>query len=153
MTALPIPAELNDALGFNLYRVAHLFRNELLRALADYQMTPEQWQVMQTLWASQQRLNQNDVAQLTLKDKHTVSRMLARLERDGWIVRQPDPADARAYLIEPSAQAASLRTEVPTRLYAHFIPILGALDANETQQLLVLLKKLRATLGDVTVAD
>lgn len=143
-----VPAELNDALGFNIYRVALLFRKELIHALAEYAMTPEQWQVMRALWSTSERLNQNDIAHLTLKDKHSVSRMLARLERDGWIVRQPDPGDARASLIVPTEQANRLRHSVPDQLYAHFRPILGALSEEEARQLLGLLHMLRARLGD-----
>jgi len=143
-----IPDPLNDALGFNIYRVALLFRKELIHALADYALTPEQWQVMQALWSTNERLNQNDIAHLTLKDKHSVSRMLARLERDGWIVRQSDPTDARATLIAPTAQANRLRETVPSQLYAHFDSILSVLSASEGEQLLALLQKLRIRLGD-----
>lgn len=145
---MPIPAILNDALGFNLYRVALLFRNELMQALSDYGMTPEQWQVMQTLWATDADLNQRDLAHLTLRDKHTVSRILGRMERDGWVVKRPDPADARAYIIEPTDQARELRHEVPRILNAHFAPIRGALAPGEEEELLRLVKKLRRRLGD-----
>lgn len=148
MSHAPIPSELNDTLGFTLYRVALLFRKELMHALAEYQMTPEQWQVMRALWSTPNRLNQNDIAHLTLKDKHNVSRMLARLERDGWIIRQPDPADARASLIAPTEQAAHLRQTIPDQLNAHFAPILGALSEDEVRHLLTLLHTLRARLGD-----
>jgi DNA-binding MarR family transcriptional regulator len=74
--------------------------------------------------------------------------MLARLERDGWIVRQPDPADARAALIAPTEQANQLREKVPAQLYEHFGPILGMLSEDEARQLLALLHRLRARLGD-----
>lgn len=143
-----IPPELNDALGFNLYRTALLFRKELIHALVDYGMTPEQWQVMQALWSTNERLHQNDIAHLTLKDKHSLSRMLVRLERDGWIVRQRDPHDARAVVIVPTEQANQLRETVPAKLYAHFAPILGVLTDEEGRQLFALLQKLRVGLGD-----
>jgi MarR family transcriptional regulator, lower aerobic nicotinate degradation pathway regulator len=148
MTQPRIPAILDDQIGFNLSRVAQLFRSELMHALADYELTPEQWQVMQTLWSTAQGLNQNEVAHLTLKDKHSVSRILGRLERDGWISRRPDPQDARAFIVEPTAQGNALRAEVPARLWAHFTDILGVLEGDEAAQLLALLKKLRRKLGD-----
>ena len=143
-----IPPVLDDALGFNLYRVALLFRRELMRALSEYELTPEQWQVMQTLWSSDEDLNQSAVAHLTLRDKHTVSRILARLERDGWIHKRPDPNDARAYIIVPTDQAKQLRDEVPTQLLDHFEDILDVLDEGEEEELLRLLKKLRRRLRD-----
>lgn len=148
MTQQRIPATLDDQIGFNITRVAQLFRSELMHALAKHELTPEQWQVMQTLWSTAQGLNQNEVAHLTLKDKHSVSRILGRLERDGWISRRPDPQDARAFIVEPTAQGHALRAEVPAQLWAHFTDILGVLDGDETAQLLALLKKLRRKLGD-----
>ena len=102
-----------------------------MRALADYEMTPEQWQVMQALWSTEEDLTQNDVAHLTLKDKHTVSRILKRLERDGWIVKRPHPEDARAHVVEPTKRAWTLRGEVPRKLNAHFDGILEVLDRGE----------------------
>lgn len=149
MSAHQIPPELNDALGFNIYRVALLFRSELMKALSDYHLTPEQWQVMQTLWLTEGNLTQNDIAHLTLRDKHTVSRILARLERDGWIIKRPYPGDARAYLVEPSKQAKTLRREVPDKLNQHFTEILSVLAKGEEAILLSLLKKLRQRLEDM----
>jgi MarR family transcriptional regulator, lower aerobic nicotinate degradation pathway regulator len=143
-----IPAVLDDALGFNLYRVALLFRRELMNALAEYELTPEQWQIMAALWSTDEPLSQNAVADLTLKDKHTVSRILGRLERDGWIDRQTDPRDSRSLLVRPTPWADERRERVPAALNGHFDPILGSLDPEEREQLLRLLKRLRGTLGD-----
>ena len=142
----PIPPVLDNALGFNLYRVAHLFRNELVRALADYGLTPEQWQVMQALWSTDDTLMQNDVAYLTMKDRHTVSRILARLERDGWIERRPHPDDARAFAVVPTESAVRRRHEVPRVLVEHFDGIYGVLDEGEADELMRLLRKLRQRL-------
>jgi MarR family transcriptional regulator, lower aerobic nicotinate degradation pathway regulator len=143
-----IPAILDDALGFNLYRVALLFRRELMQALAEYELTPEQWQIMVALWSTDEPLSQNEIAELTLKDKHTVSRILGRLERDGWIERRTDPRDTRYLLVRPSAWAYERRERVPAVLNRHFDPILGSLEVDERAQLLRMLKRLRATLGD-----
>lgn len=147
-TSRRIPPVLDDALGFNVYRVALLFRAELMQALSDYQMTPEQWQVMQALWSTEEDLTQSDLAHLTLKDKHTVSRILGRLERDGWILKRPHPEDARAHIIEPTKRAYALRGEVPRKLNDHFAGIFDALEGGEAEELLRLLKKLRRRLRD-----
>lgn len=143
-----IPAVLDEAIGFNLYRTALLFRRELLRALAGYALTPEQWQVMAALWSTREPLNQNDIAHLTLRDKHTASRILARLERDGWVERTPDPEDRRAVQVRPTAWADARREAVPRALVEHFGPILGALSGVEQRELLRLLGALRGALGD-----
>ena len=143
-----IPSVLDDALGFNLYRVALLFRNELMHALADYALTPEQWQVLQALWSTEDDLNQSEIAHLTLRDKHTVSRILGRLERDGWIAKHPDPDDARAHIVQPTERADALRQDVRHALFDHFEGILAVLSEKEEEELMRMLKKLRRTLGD-----
>lgn len=148
LNKLSIPSVLNDALSFNIYRVGLLLRRELIRALADYQMTPEQWQVMATLWSTCGPLSQSEIVQLTLKDKHTVSRIIQRLERNGWIEKKISPRDSRLTIIQPTPKGESLKNEVPQRLSAHFINIFQEFCAEEKQLLLDLLKKLRGALGD-----
>ena len=146
-----IPPVLDDALGFNLYRVAQLFRTELMRVLADYGFTPEQWQVMQALWSTDESLTQSDIAHLTVRDRHTVSRMLGRMERDGWITRRTHPDDGRAYVVEATAQALAVRDEVRATLIEHFEGqhgVLACLSPDQTAELMTLLKTLRTHLGD-----
>lgn len=118
-----------------------------MKALAEYEMTPEQWQIMATLWGGKV-LSQADIVTLTLKDKHNVSRIIQRLVDKGWVDKGPDPDDARATLIKPTKSAWQLRDKIPRKLLRHFDPIYGALSDREYQQTMKALKKLRNTLGD-----
>jgi DNA-binding MarR family transcriptional regulator len=138
-----IPRELDNALGFNVYRVALLFRRELMRALQDYALTPEQWQVLIALTQSGQSLEQHELGELTLRDRHTLSRMLARMERDGWIERRPDRRDGRVVRVRSTARARAEVKAVRARLWEHFTPILGVLTPAEQSGLLTLLKRIR----------
>ena len=143
-----IPPILDDAMPFNVYRLALLFRRELMDALSEYELTPEQWQVMRVLWEIKEPLNQNDIAHITLRDRHTTSRIVARLERDGWIKKSKDPDDARALLITPTKEAEKVKTEVPSKLIGRFKPIFGLLEKKESEQFLSTLKKLRSYLEE-----
>ncbi len=143
-----IPSFLNDALGFNMNRAGILLRRELMRALEKYGMTPEQWMVMATLWTTGAPINQSEIAQLTMKDKHTVSRIIQRLERDGWIEKKNDPQDARITIIRPTRKAQSLRNKVPLLLNEHFKKIFREYGEEETHALIASLKSLRKILGD-----
>ena len=71
-----IPEALDDALGFNLDRVATFYRYGLMRALAEYDLTPEQWQIMSVVWGNDEALTQQDITLLLAKDKHNISRMI-----------------------------------------------------------------------------
>lgn len=140
-----IPAFLDDALGFNLDRVANLFRLELMRALARYELTPEQWQIMVLVWRSEAPLRQQDITEMLVKDKHNISRMVRRLEEKGWLKRQPDPR-SRAFFLRPTALGLSLKDEVPRALYAHFDTLGMGLTPEQEKELVALLKIVRAHL-------
>lgn len=142
-----IPAFLDDALGFNLDRVANLFRLELMRALARYDLTPEQWQIMALIWLSETPLRQQDITEMLVKDKHNISRMVRRLEAKGWIERESDP-HSRAFFLRPTALGQSLKDEVPRALLAHFDRIGLGLTPAQAQELIALLKIVRGHLHD-----
>lgn len=144
---MPISTTLEGALGFNLYRTAQLFRRELIRALVEYDLTPEQWQVMATLWSGA-ILAQTDIVDLTLKDKHSVSRIIGRLEKKGWVKKTADRNDGRITHIHVTATGMQFRDRVPAALEKHFAPIYESLTSDEYRHLLQTLKRLRTTLGD-----
>ncbi len=139
--------KLEEALGYNVYRTALLFRRELMRALSQYNMTPEQWQVMATLWSGV-ALTQSEIVRLTLKDKPTVSRMIKRLERNGWVEIKANPKDGRSSFIQPTAKGWRLQGEVPQKLIRHFEPLRKGLTRKDEGTLMALLKKIRRILGD-----
>jgi MarR family transcriptional regulator, lower aerobic nicotinate degradation pathway regulator len=135
---------LESSLGFNLYRVAQLFRRELMRALASDGLTPEQWQILVALEEHCDGRTQSELAALTLKDRHALSRTLERMERDGWIRRRPHPVDARASAVE-----LANRRRLPGMrrgLLEHFEDVHALLSRSEQRVLLRLLRKLRAGL-------
>ena len=134
--AMWTPQSLRDALGFNVTRLATLFRRHFVRAAARWDLTPEQWQILVTLVeADGKPLSQNDIAHVTLKDKHALSRTLDRMQRDGWITRRPDASDARAYRIEASARARRELPEIRRALDASFEPRFQQLPAADRRQL------------------
>ncbi len=139
---------LNEALGYNIYRVNLLFRRELIQALSNYGITPEQWQIQSLLWASEDPLNQREIVQDTLKDKHTVSRIINRMVRDGWVTKTVSTKDKRVTKIALTEKSRSLREEMLKTLSTHFKSIFEQFGMEEHSTLLNLLKKLRKILGD-----
>lgn len=141
------PSAINRSLGFNLDRVAQLYRRELLRALAPFELTPDQWSILAALSASRGPLTQGEVAELSFKDKHSASRMLDRMEGAGWVARAPHPDDARAVLVVPGPRSPELG-RVRRVLKQHFARINAGLAPDQQEQLLNLLGQLRKHLGD-----
>ncbi len=143
-----IPPFLDNALGFNIARAGLLFRRELARVVKEYKITPEQWMLMATLWFTGKPVNQSEIVQLTMKDKHTTSRIIQRLERDGWIEKKTDANDARITLIQCTLKGNSLKNKVPRKVTEHFDKVLADYSDKEVQFLIETLKRLRRTLGD-----
>lgn len=140
--------KLDDQLGFNLVRVANLFKREHGRALREYELTPEQWQALATLWGHG-ALKQAEIARVTMQDAPTVSRMLARMERDGWLRRESDPEDARSSLVQLTPKGERLRRVLPAKLLRHFRTFLREFPEADQRQLVALLRQLRQATGDL----
>lgn len=144
-----IPEQLERALGFNVIRLASLFKKELLKALATDDMSAEQWQVLATLWwTDSTSLTQVQLCNLTLKDKPTVSRMVSVMIKRDWVKKIPSDFDARATYIVLTPNGKKLKDEISKKLMNHFSPLLGGLTSLEHSTLLTLLKKTRKAFGD-----
>lgn len=111
------------------------------RALELYQLSPLEFAVLQQLDTVRgQRLT--DVGAKLLCVKSTITRVVDRLERDGLVVRTPDPDDRRAQRLLLTTRGACVRTEA---MHNHQLSIerrMNLLSSEEHNQLNGLLKKL-----------
>ncbi len=143
------PADLEASLGYNLYRASMLFRRELTSALAEYEMTPEQWQVLTALHEFPGPVNQAVLVPTIQKDKHTLSRIIARLARDGWVEKADDPNDARATCVSLSAKGRRTFPVLRKLVKDHFRRWLHGLSEHDRAELMNRLRALRELLGDL----
>ncbi|WP_199243094.1 MarR family winged helix-turn-helix transcriptional regulator [Vitiosangium sp. GDMCC 1.1324] len=141
--------ELNDQLGYNLYRAALLFRRELIRALREHDLSPEQWQTLASLWAHGP-LSPSEIARVTLQDLPSISRMISRMEKRGWIVRVEDPKDGRSFRVDLTWEGRQLQAVLPPLIFEHFEEVLDGFPELRRRRLLELLQELRQVLGDPT---
>lgn len=137
----PIPPILDTALGFNLDRVARLLRRSFGLELKG--MTPEQWVVLAALWHAQAPLRQVELCELTLKDVPAMSRLLGRMEKQGWIERLPDPNDKRAWRVRATPKGEAQKARIHTQLDAFLPGVISPLTNQEVKTLLELLRKMR----------
>jgi len=85
---------MQDTLSFGLIKLckAHRARAELL--LSQFDLHPGQEQILFRLW-HEEGLAQSVLADHLCVEPPTVTKMLQRMERKGWIERRGDPDDAR----------------------------------------------------------
>jgi len=112
--------DLDQALGFRVYRLNALFRTALYRAFhaEGHDMTPEQWIVLVRLWQND-GATQSELVESTLKDKATLSRILDVMERNGLVLRRLDPVDGRSRRVHLTRTGKDLRSS--------FTPIVRAM--------------------------
>jgi MarR family transcriptional regulator, organic hydroperoxide resistance regulator len=122
-----------ENLDFLLAQVCHLhhFRaNELLEALGLYRGQPP---VLRALW-EQEGLTHSELAERLRNTPATITKMLQRMEKAGFVLRKPDAADqrvSRVYLtdagraIQSQVQAVFQQMEAET--FAGFAPDEGIL--------------------------
>ncbi len=106
----------SDTLDFLLANICHLHRariQQLFEALGLYQGQPP---LLRQLW-DQEGLTQTELADRLKIAPATVTKMLQRMEKTGFIARQPDRADqrvSRVYLTE-AGRAVQDRAEAVFR--------------------------------------
>ena len=91
---------LDQSPGFLIHRLDTLLSAGLHRALLaeGFDLTAEQWGVLSRLWEVE-GLCQADLATRTAKDRHNMTRILHLLEKNGYILREPDPNDRRCSIV------------------------------------------------------
>jgi len=138
---------LNDQIGFNIYRVALLFRRELIRALKAYELTPEQWQILAALWEGG-ALTQSQIIELTLQDAPSASRTVVRMVRKRMVTKEVSKDDRRATLVKLTKYGRELGGNIPRILTEHFERFLGSVPPEDNEILLRILKNYRVVFGD-----
>ena len=99
-------------------------------------------------------MSQRDLAAAAGSKPSAMSEALAKLEADGYVVREVDPADHRAFLVRLTEQGAKRAVEVGREREAMLARVMGCLTDDERAQLDCILDKLLANLdagaGDKT---
>lgn len=103
---------------------------------------------MPVLQALDQRgaLSQKDLAQLAKVEQPTMAEMLARMERDGVVERQPNPNDGRGSLISLTRRARQRLAKGRDALMQGESEAVVDLTATEKKTLIALLKRVVAAL-------
>lgn len=140
---------LNSNLGYNLYRTYLLFHRELIRALKGYSITPEQWQVLIILW-NHGSVTPTEISRVTLQDLPSISRMLVRMERNGWVKKEENSDDGRSFKVALTQRGLDSKVEMMTTLERHYAKFLKEVPAQTNYNIKQELLKLRAMIGDYT---
>lgn len=90
---------LNDLLAFKIHEAVALIRKKALMILKPYDIAPEQYGIMKLLDEGS-TINVSEIANLTDKDKSTITRMVNAIEKKGFIIKETDKSDKRIQRIK-----------------------------------------------------
>ena len=136
--------DLSRNYGFLINDVARLMRTTYDRRVRELGLTRSQWWVL-TLLFRNDGVTQSELAELLEIERPTLGRLLDRLEAKGWVRREHDSRDRRAWrvhltdAVEPAMRklrkvASELRSDALAGLSApereRFIDTLLAVKAN-----------------------
>lgn len=136
---------LEESIGFTVYRTALKLKSEMARRLKNFDLTPEQWSVLTRL-AEADGLPQKQIAESTFKDQPTTGRIVDRLVEKGLARREANPGDRRGFMVYLTEEGRRLRDQV--------VPVAMKMNENagsmltpeEKETLLSLLSKIYAKL-------
>jgi DNA-binding MarR family transcriptional regulator len=88
-----------DLLGYNLCVTARKFSQLLTEYFKEYDITPEQWVIVRAIFESNTQLSQKELAIKSQKDQNTVTAIIDKLEKKGYVERVKSEEDKRVFNI------------------------------------------------------
>ena len=97
----------DESVGYWLATATHAVRRALESELCREQITIRQWEVLNWL-AMEGDLTQAELAERMCVEPPTLTGILARMERDGWLERRGCTADRRCKRLAPTDRAEAV---------------------------------------------
>ena len=91
---------------------------------AGFMLSPEQFLVMDTLW-DEGVLTQQQIADITMRDKNSIVKLIDGLENRKLVKRVSNPNDRRQNLIKVTSQSLRIKEKVEALAYEAVAGILG----------------------------
>jgi DNA-binding MarR family transcriptional regulator len=128
---------LNESLVFWVYRIRTQSVAVLRRAFqaAGYDLTPEQWGVLARV-GKHEGMSQSQLGKETFKDRHNITRIVNILEKRGYIERQPDNIDKRAYRLFLTESGRIIQKELTPVVLNHLKGMFSGLSSRDLRTLL-----------------
>jgi len=138
----------NDEL-FNILvgKISTAINRTFLRAFANegIEITTEQWSVLACLW-QKDKVTQQTLCSLTLKDKPSMTRLIDKLERRNLVTRVADYKDRRINLIHLTDAGATLQNRATNMVEQLVVKTLKDITEEELNISRKVLKKIMANL-------
>ena len=92
------PNHLEDELCFSIYTAQRFYNRFYTEALKKYNLTYAQYITLLVLWESKEKMIIRDLGLRLKLDTGTLTPLLKRMEKEGWVTRTKTKADGRKLL-------------------------------------------------------
>ncbi|MBU3015272.1 MarR family transcriptional regulator [Poseidonibacter lekithochrous] len=130
--------QLKNSIGFKINQTANKVNNKFNNILQDYKIAPEQRATLEII-KFEKDVNQTKIANILAKDKTTISRTLATLEKKGFI--QKEPIDRRTNLIKLTILGEEILNKSQESVQKFREDLFLNLEKEEVNKLIELLEK------------
>jgi len=135
----------DESLGYQVNLLARLLENALRQEVAAYGVVPGQFPALLNLY-QEDGLTQAELTRRVGIEQPTMARTLQRMERDGLIIRDPDPADGRRVRIRLTPLALKHQSPLAQAGHAVNARATAGLEPAELSAFLTTLARLVANL-------
>ena len=137
--------ELEKSIGFKINQTANKLNNKFNLSLQTYDIAPEQRATLEII-KYEKDVNQTKIANILAKDKTTISRTLATLEKKGFILKKQ--IDKRTNLIELTNKGEKIIEESALTIKTFRENLSSKLDENEINKIVELLEKVASSVKE-----
>ena len=138
--------ELEKSLGFKINRTANKINNKYNKILQEYDIAPEQRATLEII-KYEKDVNQTKIAEILGKDKTTISRTLATLEKKNFILKKQ--IDKRTNLIELTKLGNEILEKSATQVKEFRTTLFSNLENEEVNVLVNLLEKVASNVEEL----
>jgi DNA-binding MarR family transcriptional regulator len=110
-----------------------------------FQLSPEQFLVMDTLW-DEGVLTQQQIADITMRDKNSIVKLIDGLENRKLVRRVSNPNDRRQNLIKVTPHSLRIKDEVEAVAFEAVTGILGEIPQDELKVFVKVLAKMESNM-------
>lgn len=137
--------ELKNSIGFKINQSANKINNKFNSLLQSYNIAPEQRATLEII-KYEKDVNQTKIASILAKDKTTISRTLATLEKKGLI--QKEPIDKRTNMIKLTTLGEDILEKSHESVQEFRKNLFSNLKKEEANKLIELLEKLNSSIDE-----
>lgn len=110
------PDHLEDELCFSIYTAQRFYNRFYTEALKKYNLTYAQYITLLVLWENEDKMIIRDLGLRLKLDTGTLTPLLKRMEKDGWVTRTKTSEDGRKVFIELTPKARDLEPHIKAQV-------------------------------------